>query len=444
MKPENKAILGSLITLSIPTILEEVLRTLLQYVDTAMVGHLGQQATAAVSTTTTINWLVYSIPYAIEIAIMSMASRSYGARNHDRVKMITRQGLYLGVISGGIMTALCLFLSPMIPVWMGAEKAIHKSASLYFSIISLPLILRTLNAVFGGVIRATKDTRTPMLVNLTANLLNVGLNVLFIYGLSLGVVGAAIASTISYSLSGIVMIVLAVRRGWLSSEKPEFRRWNREIVVHTMKIAIPSMGTSVASCLGYVVFAGLVSGMGTTVFAAHSIAVTAEELFYMPGYGLRVATSTLVGNAIGEGDRKKQDRVEVISILMTVFWMFVSGLLLFFTASPLMRVFTVDMDVAQLGAEMLRLIAFTEPFFGLIVVIEGIFYGQGKTKWIFFIETLSMWGIRIVFTCLVTQVWHLSLREVWYCMIADNLCKAILLFISYFLERRPKRAPHPL
>ena len=439
MSDEKKKILSSLITLSIPTILEEVLRTLLQYVDTAMVGHLGQRATAAVSTTTTINWLVYSLPYAVEIGIMALAAKSYGAKDFKQVKRITSQGLYLSLITGGVLTALCLFLSPFIPIWMGAETAIQRDASVYFFIISIPLVLRMMNAVFGGLIRATKDTKTPMIINLLANILNALLNAFFIYGLNLGVTGAAIASLIAYSLSGVAMIYLAVRRGWLCLWDKDLMRWDSGIVSETMRISVPAIGTSVASCLGYVFFAGMVSGMGTETFAAHSIAVTAEELFYMPGYGLRVATSSLVGNALGEGDRRKQDLTERISIRMTVIGMFMSGLILFLVSTPLMHLFTIDAGVAELGAGMLRMIAFTEPLFGLMVVIEGIFYGQGKTKGVFIVETCSMWGIRILPTWFVTHVFGLSLREVWYCMIADNVCKAVLLLVIYLYGRRREK-----
>lgn len=436
MSKERLGILKTLILLSIPTILEEIMHTLLQYVDTAMVGHLGQQATAAVSTTTTVNWLVYSIPYSIEIGVMALAAQAYGARDLKRVKKITTQGLLLSVLSGGVLTAVCLILSPFIPIWMNAEEAIQGPASMYFSIVSLSLILRTLNSVFGGVIRATKDTKTPMLINLAANLLNVALNAALIYGLQLGVVGAAIASTISYSLSGIAMTALIVRRGFLVLSDPKLRGTDREVLRSIFKIAAPALGTSVASCLGYVVFAGLVSGMGTMIFAAHSIAVTAEQLFYIPGYGLRVATSSLVGNAIGEGDKKKQSTTEGLSIVLTVALMVLSGLLLFLIAEPLMRLFTSSSAVASLGAEMLRLVALTEPFFGLMVVIEGIFYGQGKTKGIFLIETFSMWGVRILLTYVVVHIWHLSLREVWYCMIADNLVKALSLLFLYLYSKR--------
>ncbi len=437
MDKQNKSILYGLITLSIPTILEEVMSTLLQYVDTAMVGHLGQQATASVSTTTTVTWLVHSIPYSIAIAVMALAAKAYGARDHALVRKIVSQSFLLTLVVGIVLTVVCMALSPFIPTWMNAEQAVQGPASLYFFIISIPLIFRTADAVFGAVIRATKDTKTPMLVNLVANIINIALNALLIYGLHWGVTGAAIASAVSFAFSGVMMMVLAWKKGWFVPERKMFR-WDKPILRETARISLPALGTSVVSCMGYVVFAGMVSGMGTMIFAAHSIAVMAEQLFYIPGYGLRVATSSLVGNAIGEGDRKKQLETETCSILLTVGGMAVSGLILYLTSNPLMTFFTSDLNVAVLGAEMLRIVALTEPFFGLMIVIEGIFYGQGKSKGIFVIESISMWGIRILFTYLVIHVWGLGLREVWYCMIADNVFKAFSLLTVYLYSRRKK------
>ncbi len=437
MDKQNKRILYGLITLSIPTILEEVMSTLLQYVDTAMVGHLGQQATASVSTTTTVNWLVHSIPYSIAIAVMALAAKAYGARDHALVRKIVSQSFLLTLVVGIVLTVVCMALSPFIPIWMNAEQAVQGPASLYFFIISIPMIFRTADAVFGAVIRATKDTKTPMLVNLVANIINIALNALLIYGLHWGVTGAAIASAVSFSFSGVMMMILAWKKGWFVAD-PKLLHWDKPILRETARISLPALGTSVVSCMGYVVFAGMVSGMGTMIFAAHSIAVMAEQLFYIPGYGLRVATSSLVGNAIGEGDKKKQLETEKSSILLTVGGMVVSGLILYLTANPLMIFFTSDRDVAVLGAEMLRIVALTEPFFGLMIVIEGIFYGQGKSKGIFVIESISMWGIRILFTYLVIHVWGLGLREVWYCMIADNVFKALSLLTVYLYSRRKK------
>lgn len=420
--------LKTLIVLAIPTMIEEVLATLLQYVDTAMVGHLGEQATASVNVTTTVTWLVSSIPSAIGVGILALIAKALGQRDEELIRTLSKQALLLVVIFGIITGGISMLLAPYIPGWMGAEEAIWKDASAYFFIISIPMVFRTAGSVLGAAIRATKDTKTPLYISVITNGMNAGLNYLLIYTAGLGVVGAAIASAVSYTCFGILMFVAYRKNAYLRWEWNTFRIDTARLK-ECAKVSIPVLGTSMMSCMGYVVFASLVSGMGTTVFAAHSIAVTAETIFYIPGYGLRTATSTLVGISLGEGDREKFHMVSRVSIAVTMVMMVVNGFILYFVSYPLMCLLTNSATVAGMGAEMLKLVAFSEPFFGLMIVMEGIFYGLGRTRYAFFVETFSMWGIRILSTAIVVLVFQLSLRAVWYCMIADNVSKAVLFTI---------------
>ena len=273
-----------------------------------------------------------------------------------------------------------------------------------------------------------------MLISLAANGLNIILNYILIYPAGMGVDGAAAASAVSYTLSGILMFVFCRRNRQLSWNLSEFSP-DPGLLKECADVGVPVLGTSMVSCFGYVVFAGLVSGLGTTVFAAHSIAVTAETIFYVPGYGLRSAASTLIGNARGEGNIKKLKTVGILSVLLTVAIMCVSGLILFSGAGFLMSLFTPSRPVVVLGAQMLRLVALSEPFFGLMVVLEGIFYGLGRTRYSFIVETVGMWGVRILFTFLCVRFWGLGLRAVWYCMIADNVCKAVLFAVPFLTKR---------
>lgn len=431
---DKKKIFKNLIYLAIPAMIEEILNTLLLYVDTAMVGHLGEKATAAVSCTTTVTWLVNCIPYAISAAFLALIAKECGAGNTEKTKQLSGQALSLSVIIGIIMMAVCCIMSRFVPVFMHAADDVREDAAAYFFIISLSFVFRTFNRAFGSALRAVKDTKTPMIINVCENVLNLMLNALFMYVLNMGVKGAALGSAISYSIFGIAMIFAARKHEMLRFGVKDLRI-REEHLKACFSIGIPAMMTSVASCLGYVVFASMVSSMGTTIFAAHSIAVTAEQMFYIPGYGLRMAASSLVGNALGEGNDKKRFEVEKQSIVFSVLMMAVTGCVLFFAALPLMRLFTPVDEVARIGARMLKIVAFTEPFYGLMIVTEGIFYGVGKTKEVFAVETFSMWGIRILFTFFVTSVWMLSLSEVWYCMIADNLFKALGLFAIYLFQR---------
>lgn len=433
---ENGAdLFKTLIKLAIPTVLEEILTSMLQYVDTAMVGRLGEDATAAVSVTTTITWLIHCFPGAVSIAALSLISQAYGSGDKNQIKRTSNQltmlVIYMGVAIGGIS----MMLSPFIPGWMGADVSIRHQASVYFAIISIPMMFRCASRIFGSAIRAIKDTKTPLIVNMSANVLNVILNYLFIYVLGLGVNGAGYATAISYSLGGIVMY-LCFRNNKILDAKEITLKPDIDILKRAAKVAVPVMGTSITSCCGYVVFASLVTGMGNTIFAAHSIAVTAETIFYVPGYGFRTATATLIGISIGEDNQEKFDHVTKLSIVVTVLGMVLSGALLYFVSYPLMCFFTSSEEVAQIGASVLRLVAFSEPFFGLMIVTEGIYYGMGKTKYPFVVETVCMWGIRILFTYICVKIMGLGLNFVWYCMIADNVGKASLLFMPMLSKKR--------
>ena len=423
--------LKSLIVLAVPVILEEILTTLLQYVDTAMVGRLGAAATSSVSLTTTVNWLIGTGFASIGVAIVAIISSAYGAGDSSKIRRMTTQVVLYVLAAGLTVGALAVALSPFIPVWMQADREIRQPAAVYFRIISIPIVFRAANIMCASALRAVKDTRTPMRINLAANVLNVGLNYLLIYTAGLGVKGAAIATAVSSALAGAAMF-LAMRRNGVLGGRIGKLRFDRDLHRETVQIGLPALATSTSSCLGHIVFASLVSSMGTTVFAAHSIALSAETMFYLPGYGLRSATTTLIGISVGENDHDRFKVVERQSVILTLAMMTVTGLMLFFLAEPMMRVFTPDAEVIRQGTQVLRLIAVSEPLFGLMIVSEGICHGLGQTKIPFWASTIGSWGVRICGTILCLKVLHTTLFGIWICMFADNAFRALAMSIPLY------------
>ena len=341
--------LNALVRLSLPAVMQQLMGTLLQYVDTAMVGHLGEAATASVSTSTTVNWLVHSIPYGLTVGLLSTLSQAYGRGDRDEMNRLAAMGSRLSLWLGLALTTVCLGISPFLPTWMQAAEEIRQPASAYFFVVSLSLVFSVTGGMFASAMHAVKDTRTPMIINLSANALNVVLNYLLIYRASLGVMGAAYATAISTTLCGVVMFIAFRHKQVLRFGREEYFSTDREKLRKLLRVGLPVMATSAVSCSGYIVFAGMVNGMGVTTFAAHSIAVTAEEIFYLPGYGIRTASSALIGSSIGEGNRRKFRDTRRQSILLTGAVMTVSGLILFFAAYPLMKIFTTSETVAAMG-----------------------------------------------------------------------------------------------
>ena len=180
-KKENRAMLAVILSLAWPTMLEQLMQTAVQYIDTAMVGSLGTQATAAVGATSTVGWLVGSSVSALGVGFLSFIARACGANDREAARRSVSQAVLVTLIVGILFTILPVALSGLVPVWMQVDPSIRPLASTYFLILYLPMLPRTASIIFGTVLRAAGDTKTPMKVGVWVNIINVILNFLLIY-----------------------------------------------------------------------------------------------------------------------------------------------------------------------------------------------------------------------------------------------------------------------
>ncbi len=394
----NCSMLITILALAWPTMLEQLMQTAVQYIDTAMVGSLGTQATAAVGSTGTVNWLIGSTISAVGVGFLSYIAKAYGAGDQRAAKRAAAQAVFLTFVLGIFFTVLTVSLSGMVPVWMQVEPGIRRLTSQYFLILYLPMLPRTASIIFGTVLRAAGDTKSPMKIGVLVNLVNVTLNFLMIYptrsmelfslrftmwGAGLGVIGAAIASAIAFTIGGICITFVLWRHKVISPKGERFMP-DMQILGPCMRVARPNMFQRFGTCLGYVAFAAMINSLGEVSTAAHTIANTVESAFYL-------------------------------------------------TAPWLMGLFSGQAAVVSLGTAVLRMVAVSEPFYGFSIIIEGLMLGVGKTRAPFVFNIIGMWLVRIAGTYLCTQVFGFGLVSAWACMIAHNL----LLFGLYlFCYRR--------
>lgn len=444
-KRMNKAMFFTILALAWPTMLEQLMQTVVQYIDTAMVGSLGTQATAAVGATSTVNWLIGSTISAISVGFLSYIARAFGAKDKEVAKCAAAQAVLVVVIVGALVTIITLSLSGMIPIWMQVDESIQAMASQYFFIIYMPMLFRTASIIFGTLLRAAGDTKTPMKIGVLVNLTNVVLNFLLIYqtrelsilgitfimpGAGLGVIGAAIASAIAFTVGGICITIVLWRHPLVSPRGKSFRP-DMKILKPCLTVAFPNMLQRFGTSLGYVFFASMINSIGEVATAAHTIANTVESAFYIPGYGMQTAAATLAGNAYGANDKKRMDDLGAMFIPIEIVLMIFSGGVLFLFAPDLMRIFSTSEDVIGLGTTVLRMVAVSEPFYGFSIIIEGMLQGVGKTKEPFVYNIIGMWMIRIVGTFICTQLLGFGLVAAWACMILHNLLLFVLFFICY-------------
>lgn len=440
-RSESRTMVRVILTLAWPTMLEQMSQSLVQYIDTAMVGALGTEATAAVGATNTVWWLVFNTINAFGVGFLAIISRACGAQDTRMARRTAAQAVLAVLVIGTFSTVLTTALSGIIPAWMQVEPRIRPTASRYFLILYLPMLPRAASIIFGTALRAAGDTRTPMKVGIWVNCINVTLNFLLIYptrtvavfgrgitvpGVGMGVVGAAAASAIAFTWGGI-RITWALWRHPVISPRGESLRPNPSILRPCLRVALPNMFQRFGTSLGYVIFASMINSLGEVATAAHTIANTVESAFYIPGYGMQTAAATLTGNAYGAGDRKRMKNLAAMFLPVEICLMCISGGTLFAAAPLLMGIFSKSEAVTALGTTVLRMVAVSEPLYGVSIIVEGVMMGVGKTKTPFVYNIVGMWCVRILGTFVCIRVLGLGLVAAWGCMIAHN----VLLFVFY-------------
>ncbi len=441
----NFGMIGVILSLAWPTMLEQLMQTAVQYIDTAMVGALGTEATAAVGATSTVNWLVGSTVSALGIGFLSYIAKACGAGDKAAAKRAASQAVTVVLAAGIAFTVLTLSLSSQVPVWMQVDIDIRDLAARYFFILYMPMLPRTAIIIFGTILRSAGDTKTPMKVGVFMNITNVILNYFLIFathtvtifgrsvtvpGAGLGVIGAAVASAIAFTYGGIHLTVVLWRHPLVSPKGESFKP-DMAILKPCMKVAFPNMLQRFGTSFGYVAFASMINALGEVATAAHTIANTVESLFYIPGYGMQTAAATLAGNAYGAKDSQRMKDLASMFIPIEVILMIISGGALFASAPALMGLFSDSSEVITLGSTVLRMVAVSEPFYGFSIIIEGMMLGVGKTKQPFVYNIIGMWGVRIVGTWICTQLLPYGLVAAWACMIAHNMLLFFLFLINY-------------
>ena len=441
----RKSALKMIFALAWPTVLEQILITAVSYVDTAMVGRYSDNASAIVGCTMTVNWLIGGIVSAIAVGFLSMIARAVGAGEHDLVRKAAAQATGMALIVGVLLTVIVLPISRFVPAWMNADPSIRKDAGTYFFIIYTPMIFRSAVIIYGTVLRAAGDTKTPMVVNTATNVVNMVLNFFMIYetrpvslfglnftipGMNLGTTGAAIASAFAFVVGGVWMTA-AVYKSKTLSPKGMSLKPDPEILKPCFRVAFPALLQRIATSSGYVAFSGMINTLGEVATGAHTIANTAESAFYIPGYGMQAAASTLIGMAYGEKNIKKMKSICHMLLIIEVLVMILSGGALFFGAEAIMRIFTKSEEIIRVGTTVLMMVGVSEPAYGIGIIIEGIFHGVGDTMSTFVFGALGMWGVRILGTYIFVILLGHGLVSAWACMIAHNLVLSLLLSIRY-------------
>lgn len=423
--------LSTLSRLAWPAILEQILATMVSYVDTAMVGSLGAGATAAVGINAPVIWLLNGTMQGVGVGYSVLVAHSIGARDQGRARHIIVQSVTAILACGLLLFALLLGLSGLIPRWLGAEPEVLPHAVAYLRIYALSIPFGASLAIMGAIVRCMGNARLPLILNTAANLANMVLNFFLIYptrtiggvriwGAGLGVAGAAIATSASIAVAGGVMLLtMFLRKDGFRLSLRENWRPDPDLVRRTAQLGLPYIAERFAINFGQIATTWIIGTVGTVAMAANHIAVTAEGLCYLPAYGISYAATTLVGQSVGAGDLEGARKYGSLSGKCGFLLCAATGALLFLFAPQLASIFNDDPAVVAEAAQVLRIVAPAEPFFAAFIVMAGALRGAGDTKFPMFLCLGCMWGVRVVLSPILVFGLGVGLAGVWTAMAAD-------------------------
>lgn len=438
------------VRLSIPAVIAQLSSIIMQYIDAAMVGHLGAEASASIGLVSTTTWLFWGLCSAITAGFSVQVAHRIGAGDMAGARAVLRQSLTATLVFSLMLAAIGMSISGMLPVWLGGDPSIRHDASLYFFIFSLFLPAMQMNFLAGGMLRCSGNMHIPSIMGVTMCALDVIFNFLLIFptrtldiagitftmpGAGLGVCGAALGTVAAEALvAGIMLRYLWTRSSTLklTGERGSFRPQTTTLKT-AFRIGFPMCMEHVVICGAQIMTTVIVAPLGVFAIAANSFAITAESLCYMPGYGIAEAATTLVGQSIGAARRKLTLSFARITVLMGMGIMALMGILMYIFAPGIIGLMTPVEEIRQLGVMALRIEAFAEPMFAASIVAYGVFVGAADTIVPCLMNFFSIWAVRLSLAAWLAPT--LGLKGVWIAMCVELCFRGAIFLIRLTRER---------
>lgn len=438
----NRNLSKRILILAWPVILEMALHMIVWVFDTAMVGRLSAEALNAVGLGGQIVFTVTFIFAGIGVGTMVLVARYTGSGQKEDVEKTASQGLGLGFIIGMVVALTIGLLSRNLLMHFVKDPEVLRLGIVYMRITSLAAAFMIPLNVCSSILRGAGNTTIPMIIAAVANLINIVGDYVLIFGYfgfpRLEVAGAAIATAVGQITGSLILIgMLMSGIGGVRVRPSQMFSFDKDLVRKIFKLSIPASLEEFTHSGSRVLSSLWISSMGAVSFAANSIAVSAESISFMPGYGFAVAASTLVGQNLGACRKDEAEESALQSTAMGVLLMTMIGLAFFLFPTVIISVFTNLPDVMKLAARCLKIGAFEQPFIALSMAMASSLRGAGDTRGAFIVAATSNWLVRLPLIFMVIYVFRLEVTYVWIATLMQFVVESGLL-THRFLRRKWK------
>ena len=402
------------------------------FIDASMVGHLGAEASASIGLIESTTWLIGSLLSAAATGFSVQVAHFIGANDFVKARQVFRHALICGLLFSVCLALVGVAIHLPLPYWLGGGSDIADNSSRYFLIYALALPFIFLYHTSEMMLKSAGNMHTPSVMAILVCICDVVFNYLFIYIFKMGVVGAAYGTALAYICISLPNLWLAACQNKILNLRQDAARfhWVKEYVRNACKISIPIAIQNILMSGAQIVSTMIVAPLGNIAIAAHSFAITAESLCYMPGYGIGDAATTLVGQTHGANrmDLCKNFAYMTVGLGMAV--MALMGVVMYVFAPEMIGLLSPVESIQELGTTCLRIEAFAEPFFAASIVTYSVCVGAGDTFKPAAINLSTMWFVRLTLAYGLSKSY--GLEGVWIAMAVELTFRGILFLVRLF------------
>lgn len=424
--------LNLIVGLSIPSMLAQISTVMMFFIDASMVGHLGAEASASIGLIESTTWLVGSLLSAAATGFSVQVAHFIGANDFVKARQVFRHALICGLAFSVFLSLIGVGIHSHLPYWLGGGADIASASSGYFLIYSLVLPFVYLYHTSEMMLKSAGNMHTPSVMAVLVCICDVIFNYIFIYICKLGVVGAAMGTALAYICISLPNLYLSACKNRMLNLRQDHVRfhWVKEYVQRACKISIPIAIQNILMSGAQIVSTMIVAPLGNIAIAAHSFAITAESLCYMPGYGIGDAATTLVGQTHGAGRIDLCKNFAYMTVGLGMLVMALMGVIMYVFAPEMIGVLSPVEAIRQLGTTCLRIEAFAEPFFAASIVTYCVCVGAGDTFKPAAINLSTMWLVRLTLAYGLSKSY--GLEGVWIAMATELTFRGVLFLIRLF------------
>ncbi len=435
----TKAIVG----LTTPMLVSGILQNVQTLIDLFWVGRLGPVAVASVAMSGTILMVLFPMLMGLSTGTVALVARAVGAQRYDHASEAAGQSLMLALVFGILSGWVGWHISDGLLHLLGAAPDVIAGGAVYLRIFLAGSFTVYVLFIGNASLQGAGDARTPMVVMVIANILNIILDPLFIFGLGplprMGVAGAALATVLSQAIAAAISV--AVLLGGKARLHVRRRHWTPQLPLawRILRIGIPGSGQMLSRSLMSLVLMRIVAGFGTLAVAAYGTCMRFHMILLMPAFALGASAATMMGQNLGAGKPARARKAIWMAAWFDVGLMAVSAAVLMGFARPLIHFFNTDAEVIRIGARYLHVVSPFYVFAAFGIVLGRGLNGAGDTVAPMIITILGLWGLQVPLALYLPRIIGTGPEGVWWAMAVAFVVQAALM-IGWFETGRWRHA----